>query len=314
MLEIVSELFGVHFKPVTVPVWHESVQTYDIYTDGALSGRIYFDLESRREKRGGAWMHDWESRFVDTEGRAHLPSAFVVANFPAASENNPSLLRHDDVVTLFHEMGHAIHHLFSRIDERSISGINGVAWDAVEFPSQFLENFAYEKNTLCRFAFHYETGEPVPSALLDKIRISKNFQAATQMLRQLEFALFDFKLHCDLYQGDGIQNLLDSVRKETSILMPPSYNRFQNGFSHIFSGGYAAGYYSYKWAEVLSADAFFACTDENGLFLPEKAREYRQNILEKGGSRDMSELYRNWTGRRPETASLLKLYEISAGI
>ena len=237
LLAIVHELFGMEFRPVKVPVWHESVRPYDIYRDGELAGRIYFDLEARKEKRGGAWMHDWESRFVDSAGDTHLPSAFVVANFPAAAEGRPSLLRHDDVVTLFHEMGHAIHHLFSTVNERSVSGINGVAWDVVEFPSQFLENFAYEAPILRRFALHYESGEPIPDDLLARIKAAKNFQAALGMLRQLEFALFDFRLHQRLYQGDEVQQLLDEVREKVTLLKPPSYNRFQHGFAHIFAGG-----------------------------------------------------------------------------
>ncbi len=310
LLAIVSELFGVEFRPTEAPVWHESVRVYDIHRGGELAGRIYFDLEARKEKRGGAWMHDWETRFVDTEGRTHLPSAFVVGNFPKATERTPSLLRHDDVVTLFHEMGHAIHHLFSRMDERSVSGINGVAWDVVEFPSQFLENFAYEAPILRRFAFHYESGEPIPDDLLAKIKAAKNFQAAMGMLRQLEFGIFDFRLHLRLYRGDEVQRLLDEVRRRTAVLLPPAYNRFQHGFSHIFAGGYAAGYYSYKWAEVLSADAFFACIDEEGNFLPDRAREYERHILSRGGSEEMSALYQRWLGRKPRLESLLRLYEI----
>ncbi|WP_456391525.1 M3 family metallopeptidase [Nitratifractor sp.] len=312
LLEICSELFGVRFEPVEVPVWHESVRCYDIYRDDTLAGRIYFDLEARPEKRGGAWMHDWESRFTDASGRIHLPSAFVVANFAPSSETAPSLLRHDDVVTLFHEMGHAIHHLFSTVDERSVSGIHGVAWDVVEFPSQFLENFAYEAPILRRFAVHHESGEPIPESLLARIKAAKNFQSAMGMLRQLEFALFDFRLHQRLYQGEEVQKLLDEVRSQVSVLLPPDYNRFQHGFAHIFAGGYAAGYYSYKWAEVLSADAFFACIDEEGSFVPEKARAYRRHILEKGGSEEMSALYQQWLGRKPRLESLTKLYGIEA--
>ncbi len=310
LLDIISELFGVAFKEVSVPVWHESVKVFDIYDDGDIAGRIYFDLEARESKRGGAWMHDWETHFIDTEGNRHLPSAFVVANFPAEKPGQPSLLRHDDVVTLFHEMGHALHHLFSRVKEHSISGINGVAWDVVEFPSQFLENFAYEKNILKRFAFHYETGKSIDDELLQKIKDAKNFQSAMGMLRQLEFALFDFKLHTRLYQGDDVQNLLDTVREYCGTLKPPSYNRFQHGFAHIFAGGYAAGYYSYKWAEVLSADAFFACIESDGSFNKEKAKGYKEWILQKGGSKEMRELYREWLHREADLKSLAKLYDI----
>jgi len=317
MLEIVSELFFVRFEEVEVPAWHEKVRVFDIYdTDlqegERLSGRIYFDLEAREEKRGGAWMNDWETHFVDREGRLHAATAFVVCNFSPSTSASPSLLRHDDVVTLFHEMGHAIHHLFGKCHERSVSGINGVAWDVVEFPSQFLENFAYEAAILRRFGFHYETGDTIPELLLEKIKESKNFQAAMGMLRQLEFALFDFRLHQQLYQGDEVQKLLDSVRERTSLLKPPAYNKFQHGFAHIFGGGYAAGYYSYKWAEVLSADAFFACLDEESGFNTELAEGYKTHILSRGGSREMHLLYREWLGRKADLKSLIKLYEIES--
>ncbi|SFV89862.1 Oligopeptidase A [hydrothermal vent metagenome] len=310
LLKIVSELFGVTFKKTDVLTWHPCVKAYDIYEEGKLSGRIYFDLEARKEKRGGAWMHNWETHFVDTKGKTHLASAFVVCNFAPATEHTPSLLRHDDVVTLFHEMGHAIHHLFGKCKERSVSGINAVAWDVVEFPSQFLENFAYEAAILKRFGFHYESGEPISQTLMEKIKATKNFQAALGILRQVEFSLFDFMLHQKLYQGDEVQKLLDSIREKTALLKPPSYNRFQHGFAHIFAGGYAAGYYSYKWAEVLSADAFFACLDEKDGFDKEKAQGYKHYILSNGGAEEMSELYREWLGRKPQIESLLKLYEI----
>ncbi len=310
MLNIVSELFGVRFEAVDVPVWHECVKSFDIYEDDTLAGRIYFDLEARKEKRGGAWMHDWETHFVDQKGTTHLASAFVVCNFAPATDTTPSLLRHDDVVTLFHEMGHAIHHLFGKCEERSVSGINGVAWDVVEFPSQFLENFAYEEAILKRFGFHYESGEAIPETLMRKIKETKNFQAALGILRQVEFSLFDFILHQKLYQGGEVQALLDSIREKTSLLKPPSYDRFQHGFAHIFAGGYAAGYYSYKWAEVLSADAFFACLDEKEGFDRTRAIEYKAHILSNGGAKEMSKLYQEWLGRKPKVESLLKLYEI----
>lgn len=317
LLEIVSELFSVRFQNIKVPVWDEKVRSFDIYDvddngSESLSGRIYFDLEAREDKRGGAWMNDWETHFVDGEGKVHAASAFVVCNFSPSSSSHPSLLRHDDVVTLFHEMGHAIHHLFGKCKERSVSGINGVAWDVVEFPSQFLENFAYERAILKRFGFHHESGEPIPDMLLDKIKETKNFQAAMGMLRQLEFALFDFKLHQKLYQGDEVQQLLDGIREKTSLLKPPSYNKFQHGFAHIFGGGYAAGYYSYKWAEVLSADAFFACLDETAGFNTALAKGYKRHILNKGGSQEMSALYREWLGRKADVKSLIKLYEIQS--
>ena len=311
MLDIVSELFSVTFKPASVATWHDCVKPFDIFENDVLSGRIYFDLEARKEKRGGAWMNDWETHYVDAQGNKHLASAFVVCNFSPASEKTPSLLRHDDVVTLFHEMGHAIHHLFGKCKERSVSGINGVAWDVVEFPSQFLENFAYESAILKRFGFHYESGEPISDTLMAKIKETKNFQAALGILRQVEFSLFDFQLHQKLYQGDEVQALLDGIREKTSLLKPASYNKFQHGFAHIFAGGYAAGYYSYKWAEVLSADAFFSCLDENNGFDKAQAKGYKEYILANGGAKEMSALYQEWLGRKADVKSLTKLYEIA---
>ncbi len=310
LLDIVSELFAVTFKPADVPTWHECVKPFDIFDEGKLSGRIYFDLEARKEKRGGAWMNDWETHYVDSKGNTHLASAFIVCNFSPATKENPSLLRHDDVVTLFHEMGHAIHHLFGKCNERSVSGINGVAWDVVEFPSQFLENFAYEAAILKRFGFHHATGEPISDELMAKIKETKNYQAALGILRQVEFSLFDFQLHQDLYQGEEVQALLDSIREKTSLLKTPSYNKFQHGFAHIFAGGYAAGYYSYKWAEVLSADAFFSCLDEKSGFNKKSAKGYKEYILANGGAKEMSDLYQEWLGRKADVKSLIKLYEI----
>ncbi len=310
MLNLVSKLFNVEFKEANTKVWHDSVKVYDIYSNSKVFARIYFDLEARESKRGGAWMHNWQSHYVDSKGKEQLASAFIAANFAPATKEQPSLLRHDDVVTLFHEMGHAIHHLFSKVSERSISGIEGVSWDVVEFPSQFLENFAYEEGILKEFAHHYKTKEPMPKDLLAKIKKSKNFQAAIGMLRQLEFALFDFKLHQKLYQGSEVNKLLNQIREDTALLKIPDYVRFEHGFAHIFAGGYAAGYYSYKWAEVFSADAFFECL-ENNQFKKEKAKEYKEHILEKGATKDMSELYLDWLGRRPQSSALLKLYEIN---
>ncbi len=312
MLKLIGELFNVEFKEAKTPTWHESVKVYDIIENNRTFARIYFDLEARESKRGGAWMHNWQSHYIKRDGITNLASAFVVANFEPSSNKQPSLLRHDDVVTLFHEMGHAIHHLFSKVSERSISGIEGVAWDVVEFPSQFLENFAYEPSILKEFAYHYQTKEPISDELLQKIKDSKNFQAAMQNLRQVEFALFDFKLHQKLYQGEEVQKLLDEVRDEVAVIKPPKYVKFQHGFSHIFAGGYAAGYYSYKWAEVFSADAFFTCLN-NGKFDVKRANEYKNNILEKGATKEMSQLYKEWLNRRPKISSLLKLYGVKNG-
>ncbi len=310
MLDFVGELFDIGFEPVDVPVWNGKVKVYDLVESGEPFARIYFDLEARRNKRGGAWMNDWQTHHEDERGVEHPASAFVVCNFPPSGDKTPSLLRHDDVVTLFHEMGHAIHHLFSRVRERFVSGIHGVAWDVVEFPSQFLENFAYEKGVLERFARHYRSGEPMPEELMRKIKESKNFMAASGMLRQIEFALFDFMLHRKLYQGDEVQRLLDSLRARLSLIRPPAYNRFQWGFAHIFAGGYAAGYYSYKWAEVLSADAFFACFDGSGIDT-ERTDGYKRTILQKGASEPMDRLYREWLGRDPDPHALVRLYDLA---
>lgn len=310
LFDVLFELFEVKFEPIQMETWHSCVKVFDIVENGEFAGRIYFDLEARPEKQGGAWMHNWETHFVDSAGVCHFPSAFVVCNFSPSTLTLPSLLRHDDVVTLFHEMGHAIHHLFGRCRERAISGINGVAWDVVEFPSQFLENFAYEESILRQFGFHYDNGEPLPQTLIQKIKETKNFNAALGILRQVEFSLFDFMLHQKLHQADEVQMLLDSIREKTALLKPPAYNKFQHGFSHIFAGGYAAGYYSYKWAEVLSADAFFACLDPHKGFDKTKAKEYKTFILSKGGSEEMKHLYYVWLGREPQVESLAKLYEI----
>ena len=310
LFEILFELFGVEFKKIETEVWHESVEVFELEQNGEVIARLYLDLEARESKRGGAWMHDWQTHFIDQTGKKHLPVAFVVANFPKASKEFPSLLTHSDVVTLFHEMGHAIHHLFSQIAERGVSGVNGVAWDTVEFPSQFLENFAYEEAIIKRFAKHYESSESMPEELIKKIKKSKNFLSAMGMLRQLEFGIFDFMLHQKLYSGDEVQRLLDEVRQKVAVVFPPEYNRFQHGFAHIFAGGYSAGYYSYKWAEVFSADAFFECLGDEGEFKKERADGYLTHILQKGGSKSMSQLYRDWLKREPKVESLIRLYEI----
>ncbi len=312
LLDMVSNLFDVEFKKIDLSLWHECVKVYDMYENGKVKSRLYFDLEARKEKRGGAWMHDFETHFIDSKGKTHLSSAFIVCNFMSANKKMPSLLRHDDVVTLFHEMGHALHHIFSTNKERSISGINGVAWDVVEFPSQFLENFAYKKDILKTFAKHYKTNKNISEDLLEKIESSKNFQASLGILRQIEFALFDIKLHQKLYSSDEAQKLLDEIRETTSPIKPPKYNKFQNGFSHIFSGGYAAGYYSYKWAEVLSADAFFECLDNSGNFNKSKALGYKENILAKGNLDNMRVLYEKWLGKTPNLNNLFKLYGLES--
>lgn len=306
MFTFLNQLFGLRFVRQEIELWDPKASAYDIYEGDELTARVYFDLEARKDKRGGAWMHNFQTHHCDSAGCTHLSSAFVVCNFPPSSETSPSLLRHDDVVTLFHEMGHTIHHLLSKVKEHGVSGVNGVEWDAVEFPSQFLENFAYEPKVLKLFAKHHESGEVLSDAMIEKLIRAKNFQSGMFMLRQIEFSLFDFELHSKLYQGEEIQTLLDSIRERTALIKPPAYNKFQNGFSHIFSGGYSAGYYSYKWAEVLSADAYYAIVDE-GIFGSELARRYKEIVLERGGSQSMQELFVEMMGRECDSKNLLRL-------
>jgi oligopeptidase A len=305
LFDFIHKLFGIEFRKADEKLWDEKAETFYLYENGDLIGRIFIDLEARKDKRGGAWMNNWQHHHKKESGEIEKPTAFVVCNFPKSTDEIPSLLRHDDVVTLFHEMGHAIHHLFSKVSEIPISGTSGVEWDAVEFPSQFLENFAYEPEVLKQFAKHHETGEVLPDEMIEKLVEVKNFQSALHMVRQLEFGLFDFKLHMKEYSGDEVQALLDEIRKEISPLIPPSYNKFQNGFAHIFSGGYSAGYYSYKWAEVLSADMFYQVIDD-GIF-GEVATKYREVVLSGGGSKSMGELFKEVSGREPKEEYLLKL-------
>ena len=310
MFEFLNKLFGISFKKIDEKLWDEKAFAYELYLDNKLKAKLYLDLEARKNKRGGAWMHNWQTHCTDADKTEKLASAFVVCNFPASDDKNPSLLRHDDVVTLFHEMGHAIHHMLSSVSENEVSGVNGVEWDAVEFPSQFLENFAYEPRVLKLFAKNHKTGEIISDEMIDKLVRSKNFLSAMSMLRQLEFSIFDFMLHTKLHQGQEVQNLLDSIRVETSLIKAPKYNKFQNGFAHIFAGGYAAGYYSYKWAEVLSADAYFSVVDE-GIFSSKTAKKYLEIILSKGGSASMQTLFKEFLNREPDPKNLLRLNGIS---
>ena len=303
-----NEVFNIKFTKTEAQSWDENAKVYDISENGKIIARIFIDLEARKEKRGGAWMNNWHSYYIDKDGQEHLPTAYIVCNFPQSSDTTPSLLRHSDVVTLFHEMGHALHHLLSKVPEAMVSGISGVAWDVVEFPSQFLEYFAYDKQVLKLFAKHYVTKEVLSDEAIDKIIKAKNFQSSLSMLRQVEFALFDFKLHQKLYNSEEeVQNLLDGIRKKYAAIIPPSYNKFQNGFSHIFGGGYAAGYYSYKWAEVLSADAFYMFIDSGKVLNKELAIKYKDTILKNGGSKDMDELFFELANRNPSVDSLLKI-------
>ncbi len=309
LFDFIEELFKISFKKVETSVWDEKVEVYELSKDGKLIGRLYLDLEARKNKRGGAWMDEWVTHHINEKGERIFPVAYIVANFSPSKENSPSLLKPNDVETLFHETGHALHHLLSEVKEPFVSGINGVEWDAVEFPSQFLENFAYEERILEKFAYHYKTKEPLSKDMIRKLKKAKNFQSALAMLRQIEFALFDMLIHMGKYSAKEVQEILDKVREEVAVIKPPSYNKFQWGFAHIFAGGYAAGYYSYKWAEVLSADAYVMFSD-NGIFNEELAESFYEEILKVGGSREAMESFLKFKGEKPNIDSLLKISEI----
>jgi oligopeptidase A len=289
-----------------VDTWHSDVRFYEIRDpDGTLRGQFYVDLYARSRKRGGAWMDECASRMRRSDG-VQTPVAFLTCNFTPPIGDTPALLTHDEVLTLFHEFGHGLHHMLTRIDHPAVSGINGVEWDAVELPSQFMENWCWEREALALFARHHETGEPLPEPLYRRMIEAKNFQAAMQMVRQLEFALFDMRLYSEYRREPGqIQRILDEVRREVAVIRPPGFNRFQNGFSHIFGGGYAAGYYSYKWAEVLSADAF-SRFEEEGVFNGSTGRDFLHHILERGGSEPAMALFERFRGRPPSIDALLR--------
>jgi len=303
---VINRLYGMQVKlHPNVDVWHPNVQFFDILdAQGHLRGQFYLDLYARKGKRSGAWMHEYTVR-KRTQTGVQVPIAYMVCNFSPPVGETPSLLTHQDVTTLFHEFGHGLHHMLTQVDYPPVSGINGVAWDAVELPSQFMENWAWEKAALDLFAEHYQTGERLPDDLFEKMQAAKNFQAGLFMLRQLELALFDFRLHWEYTPDINIQALLDEVREQIAVLKPPSFNRFQNSFHHIFAGGYAAGYYSYKWAEVLSADAF-AKFEEQGIFDRTTGLAFLHEILEKGGSQDAMQLFVAFRGREPTIDALLK--------
>ena len=309
MFEVIGRVFGVRIRESDrkVDTWHPDVRFYEIHDrSGELLGEFYFDLYARPNKRGGAWMADAISR-VRTRNVQQIPVAYMTCNFTPPVGDRPALLTHDEVQTLFHEFGHGLHHMLTQVDYPSISGIAGVAWDAVELPSQFMENWCWEKQALALFSGHVDTGEPLPDALYERMLAARNFQSAIQLLRQLEFALFDFRIHLeyDPARGGRIYEILNEVRDEVSVLRPPAWNRFAHGFSHIFGGGYSAGYYSYKWAEVLSADAF-SLFEEEGVFNEEIGMAFRRNILEKGGSADAMDLFVAFRGREPSIEALLR--------
>ena len=309
LFRIVETLFEVAIRPDSAPMWHDSVSFYRIERAGKLIGQFYLDPYARPAKRPGAWMDDVRVRWLrpDRSGAAALqtPVAHLVCNFAAPVGNKPALLTHDDVTTLFHEFGHGLHLLLTQVDDIGVSGLSGVEWDAVELPSQFMENFCWEWDVLKRLTSHVDTGEPLPRALYDKMLAAKNFQSGLQMLRQIEFALFDMRLHAEPGNETKIQQLLDDVRREVAVLKPPAFNRFQHSFSHIFAGGYSAGYYSYKWAEVLSADAWSAF-EEAGVLDAATGRRYRQSILEVGGSRPAMDSFKAFRGREPRIDALLR--------
>ena len=310
LFKIVETLFEVAIRKDTAPVWHPTVEFYRIERDGKLLGQFYLDPSARAGKRGGAWMDDVRARWLRPDtGQLQTPVAQLVCNFAEGVDGKPPLLTHDDVITLFHEFGHGLHHMLTQVNEHDVSGISGVEWDAVELPSQFMENFCWEWDVLKHMTAHVDTGAPLPRALFDKMIAAKNYQAGMQTVRQIEFALFDMLLHTEHDPKADFQPLLDSVRQEVAVVQPPPFARTAQTFSHIFAGGYAAGYYSYKWAEVLSADAYAAFEESvtpDGLPSVETGRKYRREILEAGGSRPAMESFKAFRGREPSLDALLR--------
>ncbi|MCG2593730.1 M3 family metallopeptidase [Ramlibacter sp. XY19] len=310
LFKIIETLFEVAIRRDYAPTWNPGVEFYRIERDGKLVGQFYLDPAARTGKRGGAWMDDVRARWLRPDGgKLQTPVAHLVCNFAEGVDGKPPLLTHDDVITLFHESGHGLHHMLTQVNERDVSGISGVEWDAVELPSQFMENFCWEWGVLKHMTAHVDTGEPLPRELFDKMLAAKNFQSALGTLRQIEFALFDMLLHSDHDPQADIMPLLQQVRDEVALLHPPAFNRMAHTFSHIFAGGYAAGYYSYKWAEVLSADAYAAFEEtagKDGLPSVQTGRKYRQAILEAGGSRPAMESFKAFRGREPTLDALLR--------
>ena len=314
LFEIVARLYRIRITRIEegIDSWHDSVGFYQIEnSEGEPIGQFFLDLYARENKRGGAWMDECVNRYR-IAGKTQLPVAYLTCNLTPPLGNEPALFTHDEVITLFHEFGHGLHHLLTRIDVPEVAGINGVEWDAVELPSQFMENFCWEYDALQLFARHYQSDEPLPMELFERMLSARNFQSALQMLRQIEYSLFDLQMHqqADLTSAAQIQQILDQVRSDIAVVETPAINCFQNGFSHIFAGGYAAGYYSYKWAEVLSADAF-AAFEEEGIFNPETGNRFLQCVLEQGGSRPAMESFRCFRGREPDIEALLRHSGIS---
>lgn len=310
LFRIIETLFEVSIRRDTAPVWHPSVRFFRIERAGTLVGQFYLDPYARPGKRPGAWMDDVRGRWARPEGALQTPVAHLVCNFAPPLEGKPALLTHDEVTTLFHEFGHGLHHMLTQVDDIGVAGISGVEWDAVELPSQFMENFCWEWDVVKRLTAHVDSGAPLPRELFDRMLAAKNFQSGLQTLRQVEFALFDMRLHAEPGSESDIQGLLDAVRREVAVMIPPAFNRFQHSFSHIFAGGYSAGYYSYKWAEVLSADAWSAfeeTAERSGSVLNvETGRRYREAVLEAGGSRPAMESFKAFRGREPTIDALLR--------
>ncbi|WP_028605223.1 M3 family metallopeptidase [Ottowia thiooxydans] len=310
LFKIVETLFEVAIRRDSAPVWHPTVEFYRIERDGKLLGQFYLDPGARAGKRGGAWMDDVRARWLRPDnGKLQTPVAQLVCNFAEGVDGKPPLLTHDDATTLFHEFGHGLHHMLTQVSEHDVSGISGVEWDAVELPSQFMENFCWEWDVLKHMTAHADTGEPLPRALFDKMIAAKNYQAGMQTVRQIEFSLFDMLLHTEHDPAQDFQPVLDAVRNEVAVTVPPPFARTAQTFSHIFAGGYAAGYYSYKWAEVLSADAYAAFEETaapDGTPSVETGRKYRREILEAGGSRPAMESFKAFRGREPSLEALLR--------
>ncbi|MEH6576240.1 MAG: oligopeptidase A [Amphritea sp.] len=307
LFEVTGKLFDIQIEEVEAfDSWHQDARLFNVLRDGETIARFFLDPYARAKKRGGAWMDDCRVRRRLDDGSLQLPVAYLVCNFNPPVGDDPALLTHNEVTTLFHEFGHGLHHMLTRIEYADVSGINGVAWDAVELPSQFLENWCYEPQALALISGHYQSGETLPQAMLDKMLAAKNFQSGMMMARQLEFSLFDFQLHREYAAGETVvQDVLNRIRERVSVVKPPQFNRFQHSFSHIFAGGYAAGYYSYKWAEVLSADAF-SRFEEEGIFNTTTGQDFREQILEKGGSKEPMELFVAFRGREPSVEPLLR--------
>jgi oligopeptidase A len=307
LFNIVNKLFDLSIQEVQTDIWHEDVKVFAIYDQQELRGHIFCDLFAREGKQGGAWMDECRTRFKISEDEILTPIAYLTCNFTPPISGIKSLLTHNEVTTLFHEFGHCLHHILTKVTVLGVSGINGVSWDAVELPSQLLENWCWNYNALIMCTKHFKNSQKLPKQIFNKLLKTKNYHSAMYMLRQLEFAIFDFKLHmeCDPVDRNYVQRILDEVRLGTDLYPVPEYNKFQNSFSHIFAGGYAAGYYSYKWAEVLSCDAF-SKFQEDGILNNMVGLSFAENILEKGGSEDISLLFKSFRGREPEIEPLLK--------